>query len=453
MSRLISLRQAKFPVFKQPISLEILSSQHWAILGSKRGEFLKALSGDYVAEPPTSRSYPSFGKDYWPSQVIQRVDFSSSAQSTAPYVGARFESHRDEFDYSLLQVLQQHSKDEKLIDEIILKLRLNGLEDRWIVGLSNGQSRRVQLALALLKKPKILMVEDPFLGVDPTNRKLLDSILGSLATPVILGLCASQPIPDWIDNVVVAEESEVQIAKPSEIDLATISAGPSRRTGTTLGAPVLKVNKLTASIKSDPIFKDLDFVLREGERVHLKGPNGSGKSTLVAVLTADHPLGWSEQVEMFGEPREVGKHTYFGINSEIGISSPEIHAIFPRNMSGWNAIASGFANNFIAPKNLSSDKKEIVDQWVRRLGVDPEKKFGEMNKTEQKMVLLGRALVKDPRILLLDEAFSTFDDRALKKAFDILDEYRGSVIVIGHVAKEIPPCDSELDMTDWSVEK
>lgn len=467
MRPIFKANQAVLKTFEKAFSFEILPHAKCAVYGPLKSELLKIIAGK-VADPSKRISYPGIGHDTWPSQAIQFTSFgqSNSSNASAPFVGARYESFRDEFDRSLRAVLESRAPEstspEKVL-EIANQLDLHPFLDNWYVGLSNGQSRRAQLAIALLRQPKMLVMDEPFLGLDPSNRMKFSTILQQLPIPVVIGLRAGDKTPSWTTQLLFASkdgilEGEKARLEAEEENLQTKAEFDRRAMQLELrkasrqdpvGPPIVELRDITVQFPNaeTPLFKNLSLKAYKGERIHIRGPNGSGKSTLLALLTADHPQSWSSEVFLCGEPLEVGKHSYFSINQQIGHSSPEVHAIFPKYLNTRRAISTGFSSSMFPATQLSAEQAESIERVGRRLGLDlsdTETRFGEMPLSQQKLVLFARALVKDPKILILDEAFSTLSRPEIELAFQVLDEFEGAVFVVGHVESEIPVCDKHL---------
>lgn len=307
--------------------------------------------------------------------------------------------------------------------------------------------------MALLKEPEVLIVDEPFLGLDPENRKTLDKILKSLPITVIISAQSASAIPDWTTHLAIASEEYVVSGRVSEVEYVEPKRVETSKRDSSLIAsrkPAIELKGITIKYRDAdrPLFDNLELTVREGERVHIKGPNGSGKSTLLALITADHPKSWNEKVVLFGEPREVGKHSYFGINQEIGSTSPEIHSIFPRDLTLEETIATGFGESFVAPKDLTDKQKDRIKLLADELGLDLNAQFGDSSMATQKQALFARALVNEPKILILDEAFSTLNRAEISNSFKVLDKYPGTVLVIGHNQEEIPDCDNTIDLSN-----
>lgn len=164
--------------------------QHWAVIGSSgRTSFLDVFRGQYICDPPTARSYPFLLTDEiaekdprlrFVGNAVQYIGFSGEGSGAiggtrGAYLSARYESHREETDWTVEQYLKGQTelnplegfedgkvKDKVLLDQVISDLRLKELLDMPVANLSNGQTRRARIAKALLSKPELLLLDDPF---------------------------------------------------------------------------------------------------------------------------------------------------------------------------------------------------------------------------------------------------------------------------------------------------
>lgn len=453
---------AKQWVFKRPVDLCIQGNERWAVTGPRKSELLRILAAKDVAEPPLSRLYPFLGKDYWPSQVTKLLEFSSSIK--ASHLSARYESLREEFDESLNEYLLRANKDQDEVDKALETFMLKGIQDRWVVGLSNGQNRRARLAQCLLRHPKLLLVDDPFLGLDPPSRQKVSSVLQSLppSSHVVLGMRIQDEFPEWITHVAITDQDGVahqgpieqmrpQLARMVEESLAIAERHREQRTmaaGKPPGEVIIELDDVSVSYKGQYVFKNLSFQARRGEKWHLQGPNGSGKSTLLALLTADHPQSWNSKIKLFGEPRETGKQSYFGINKNIGHCSPEIHAIFPTRLTVYEALSTGFVTgSFVPPQNLDESQNARINELIAHFDLPADTPLNQLSLSDQKTALFLRAITKKPEILILDEAFSAMDELRIAECKDLIANYNGTVIVVGHIQHEVADCNKYIRLT------
>lgn len=454
--------------FRHPFSLDLGANCKTAVFGPRKQALLDIIGGR-VPDPQKTVSFPSFGRDLWPAQAIQMVKFGqgTSSSSLAPFVGARYESFRDEFDLTLSEVLRRYKPEamsNARFGEIVESFDLTSLLENWYVGLSNGQSRRAQIAIALMRMPRLLVIDEPFLGLDLHNADLLSRNLAALDIPLVLGLRTSEQAPTFVDQIVYAGERVLEGAEAARAVTEAAQQLETRRAAKERAAesrrarhhsardsvPSIEIRGLNVTFPHarEPILRNLELRVMPGERVRIQGPNGSGKSTLLALITADHPQSWSEKVVLFGEPREVGRHSYFQINQAIGVSSPELHAIFPKRLSIRESICTGFRSHFVPLRKLNETQEQHLQEVANKLSLDLDSPtpFGELSLSTQKLVLFARALLKQPRILILDEAFSGMTQTALDAAFSVLDEYDGAVLLVAHVEDEIPVFDRSFSL-------
>ncbi|THC93416.1 hypothetical protein EYZ11_007111 [Aspergillus tanneri] len=211
------------------------SLQHWAVIGSTgRTQLLEILRGQHVCLPPTARSYPYLLTDEIANKdprlrlvgnAIQYIGFSGEGSGAiggtrGAYLSARYESLREETDWTVSQYLKgqtslnplEGEEDEKLhggelFDQVVSDLRLSELLDMPVANLSNGQTRRTRIAKALLSKPELLLLDDPFMGLDPATVRGISGLLQRLAAKsdprFVLALRPQDSVPDWITHLII----------------------------------------------------------------------------------------------------------------------------------------------------------------------------------------------------------------------------------------------------------
>lgn len=183
-------------------------NQQWAISGpSNAGKttFLEILRGQHLCFPPTARSYPYLlsedirgkgrGLRYAP-KAIQYVGFGGGAKGLGgmgTHMSARYESRREISDFSLLDYLTGRTHlnairaDEEpipteLMEETIQRLNLGDLLDMPAANLSNGQTRRARIAKALLGRPELLLVDEPF-SMSPIDSCIISKLTVTTSGP------------------------------------------------------------------------------------------------------------------------------------------------------------------------------------------------------------------------------------------------------------------------------
>ena len=471
----------------------VSSQQHWAVLSPSslaRTTFLQILSGSYISLPPTARSFPYLSSvlSKYPSAAIHYIGFD--ADRTTPgaavrgaYLSARYEAHREETDWTLQNYLTGDTElnptgtratvDKDLLQRCIVDLRLDKLLAMPVGNLSNGQTRRARIAKALLAKPEVLLLDGPFMGLDPPSVALLSDLLRNLATAcrprIVLSLRSGDYIPDWTSHLVAVQDTNgVTVQGPKKNVLSTVSSSspPSPSESRSLegythtfpprdlGEPIVEITGASISYGPDPILGfwpgGLQLTVRRGQRLAVLGPNGSGKTTLLSLLTSDHPQTYAQPVKLFGRARlpSPGERgiSVFELQRRIAHSSPEVHAFFPRHLTLRRALESAWADAPLArptmPAEASSRVDAILTKFAAELG-PPETPFGEASFSAQRLALFLRALVARQELVILDEAFSGMDRAAREKAFRFLAHEltdQQALIVIAHDRGDVPGC-------------
>ncbi|KAI0301736.1 P-loop containing nucleoside triphosphate hydrolase protein [Multifurca ochricompacta] len=384
-------------------------------------------------------------------------------------------------------------KEEKArrFEELIDKLELGDLLDLPLVALSNGQTRRARIVKALLEQPDILLLDEPLTGLDFKTRPRLLSLLHSLHASnnprIIMGLRLQDPIPEWITHIALVQGGRVKTGDRSmmlnELDHAHIretarSAASVVHTSNSNSEVLVDMQNVNVRYHERHVLKDINWTIRSGDRWHLQGANGSGKTTLLSVLTGDHPQSYTQRaptsaLTLFGIPRVA--HATVQLRSRIGVVSPELYNAWPRarNMTVWEAIATGFdggsspwtrrarrgRRNWHARDGgelNEGERKWRADRvWEVLRGLGPHTwdgtaqgeatlveefarlSFAEIPAGVQSMVLLMRALVGRPPLVLLDEVWAGMDEGMVRAARAYLRE-GGAVVVVSHWEDEVP---------------
>ena len=319
--------------------------------------------------------------------------------------------------------------------------------DKYIITLSSGELRKFQLTKTLFSNPQLLIMDNPFIGLDAETRDQLRDLLKLLAEErdmeIMLVMSKTDDIPDYVKDIKYFSE-------PEEIPAHVL---PKEKREAILSLPytdndydcqhVIDMKKVTIRYGERTILKDLDWTVKNGERWALSGQNGSGKSTLLSLVCADNPQSYACDITLFDRPRGSGE-SIWDIKKHIGYVSPEMHRSYKRNLPAIRIVASGLMDSiglYAVPNAQDYDK---CRWWLDMFGIGhlADKPFLQLSSGEQRLVLLARAFVKDPQLLILDEPLHGLDlwNRRLTK--DIIETFcqrRGkTMIMVTHYQEELP---------------
>ena len=350
---------------------------------------------------------------------------------------------------------------------IVAGLGLRHLLDRSLAELSSGENRRAFLARALLRRPKLLLLDSPFLGLDPGSAALcLDALARAAARDGIHILSAA-----------VREDDLPPFARKNVLRLAA-AATPSAAHPTAHSAPapasarsappaipppsapkkIVELTRMNISYGAVRVFKDFSWSIGEGERWLLRGANGAGKSTLIALMLGDHLQSYSNDVRLFGRQRGTGE-SLWEIKARIGWVSPELHASLDPSQTVLEAVLSGFDDSPYALGRHTRKQRAAARVRLSELGLcgAADASFASLNSGAQRLALISRALVKEPPLLLLDEPCQNLDDANTRLVFDAVDFFcethpRASLVYVTHRAGAAPrSANRELRLAPYSA--
>jgi molybdate transport system ATP-binding protein len=192
------------------------------------------------------------------------------------------------------------------------------------------------------------------------------------------------------------------------------------------------------------ILDHINWEVKKGERWSVSGPNGAGKSTLLSLITADNPQAYANELYLFDQRRGSGE-SIWDIKRRIGFVSPELHVYFDRGTSCFDVIASGLFDTIGLFRQLSSSQQEQVQAWIQLLQLQSlqRKPLFQLSLGQQRMVLLARALVKNPPLLILDEPCQGLDSAQInyfKQLINRLCAIGATLVYVSHNVNDILEC-------------
>ena len=457
----------------EPVNFTMEEGEHIAIIGrngSGKSMFVDILTGRHPAfpdmveysfdEPYNNLKHITFrdtyGGDNDRTYFLQQRWNQMEIDEETPTVGSKLEEA-----YNLAG---EDTPERRALQKHIYELfQLEPLLDKYIILLSSGELRKYKLASSLFTNPKVLIMENPFIGLDSKTRDQLKALMDMLAKEqglqLILVLAKTDEIPDFITHIVEVKDMRVLPKVNSEQWIMDrydyqIHAENNGLQGNHNYQPstinyqlneVIRFNKVSIRYGERTILKDLDWTVHQGEHWSLSGQNGSGKSTLLSLVCADNPQSYACDISLFGHKRGSGE-SIWDIKRHIGYVSPEMHRSYKQNIPAIQIVASGLKDSVGLYVRPTETEKAQCRKWLNTFGVGElaDRKFMEMSSGEQRLVLLARAFVKEPDLLILDEPLHGLDDINRKMVKDLVDDYcknpAVTLIYVTHYQEELPQC-------------
>ena len=310
------------------------------------------------------------------------------------------------------------------------------VDGRPLVTLSSGELRKYQLRRALESGTEVLVIDNPYIGLDPHARKVLTRQLTELAatTSLVLVLSRVAEIPPFITHVVPVADGEAGEKVSREAYLDSV-----------LPPAVIRMRGVTIRYGERTVLDALDWTVRQGEHWALTGANGSGKTTLLSLICADNPMAYACDIELFGRPRGSGE-TIWDIKKNIGFVSPELHRAFQTDAPALDIVASGLFDTEGLYRHPSPEQYACARRWMGEFGMEAlaERRFLQLSSGEQRLCLVARAFVKDPPLYVLDEPLHGLDEEQRRRVKALLDRFCGApgktLLMVTHYPEEYPAC-------------
>ncbi|MBE6268861.1 MAG: ATP-binding cassette domain-containing protein [Bacteroidales bacterium] len=358
--------------------------------------------------------------------------------------------------------------DSAVREKLFRMFEIEPMLAKKVVHLSSGELRKMELVHNLSSSPRVLIMDNPFIGLDAQTRsqlrRLLEELAHSGALQVVLVLSMMEDVPDFITHVVTVDGGKVGAKLTLEqyrreyavvdgrrrIEEKSLFADLDRRIAELpysndnfVSEEIIRFNNINIRYGERTILKDLNWTVRRGDVWALRGGNGSGKSTLLSLVCADNPQAYACDISLFGRKRGTGE-SIWEIKKHIGYVSPEMHRAYLKDMPAIEIVASGLFDTIGLYRRPHPDMLGICEWWMDVFGIASlrDKSFVQLSSGEQRLCLLARAFVKDPELLILDEplhGLDTFNRRRVKRIIEAFCRRRDkTLIMVTHYDNELP---------------
>ena len=443
---------------------------------------LMRLAGENIKYIAFRDTYDGADNNYYLQKRWNRQDIDDDTPTAGELLERAFEAAENGSGRLLDAATRARLHEERLAmrGRLYSLFGLEGLLDKFIITLSSGELRKFQLTRTLLALPRVLVLDNPFIGLDASTRDSLSELLGALSRSmrlmIVLVMSRVDALPPFITHVIPVRGLDILPKVPAcefgtpahpesgdgsvSAELRSVIAGlPLKDLSSEPFYPsgpcpeIIRCTGVTIRYGDRTILRDFNWTVREGERWALTGENGSGKSTLLSLVCADNPQSYACDISLFGHRRGSGE-SIWDIKKHIGYVSPEMHRAYQKNIAAIDIVASGLFDTvgmFMHPTEAQLDTCRL---WMRIFGIEDlsERPYLRLSSGEQRLCLLARAFVKDPELLILDEPMHGLDLPHCARVKDIIDTFvqrpHKTLVMVTHYESELPSCITRrLDLT------
>ncbi len=296
---------------------------------------------------------------------------------------------------------------------------------------SEGERKKALLDYIILQNPDYIIADNVFGNLDVEKQAVIKETFTKLSnkTTIVQITNRKEDILSFVHKAyklqagVLVEFNQIESSKTTNsITFVEGLPQPYRPISEHIN-PLVKFNKVSVTYNERPIITDISWEIKQGEFWQLMGANGSGKSTMLSMIFGDNPKAYGQDITLFGIKKGSGESVW-DIKRKIGYFSSEMLRGFKRLDSIANMIVSGFFDSVGLYKEPTNEQIKITEQWLHVLQMYTIRKqnFLELSRGHQRLVLIARAMVKHPPLLILDEPTNGLDDFDAKLFTELINK-------------------------------
>ncbi|MGN0214502.1 MAG: ATP-binding cassette domain-containing protein [Muribaculaceae bacterium] len=398
------------------------------------------------------------------SLEIKSIEFSDIHALTGfsgAYYQQRFESMANDDIPTVRQLIEGRISID-VWNDLCQRLHAGDIIDKHINFLSSGELRKFLIMNMLTLRPDILIIDNPYIGLDEQSRLLFDELLQNIVaegTTIMLLLCDPAHIPPFTERIIPMQH--LQIGETIEVDSNNFNKVVEQCQSLfehrqlpelpkwevdseTQFTTAFSLNHCNVMYGRHIILNDVCWSVKSGEKWALLGENGSGKSTLLSLVCADNPQGYCNNISIFDHTRGTGE-SIWDIKRNISYISPEMHLYFRGNRKVLEVVASGLHDVRGLYVHATPQQCQQAVEWLKIFGIEhlSEQRFSTLSSGEQRLVLLARTLLKPAPLLILDEPLHGLDVSMKRFASQVIQHITATegvtLVYVTHYRGEIPP--------------
>jgi len=481
--------------YLQNTSWEINRGESWAVIGPNgagKTTLAKALFGSVpVVGGHVTHHYHTQGSTplYASIGYVSPEQFRVIMEKETLLLDSRdFSGHLDDVTTVKNLILGRaypygphHTDVSHRLGSVASKLRIESILERNILSISSGEMAKTLIARALLKKPRLLVLDEPYDGLDHPSRRALKTLLESLIADHIQVVLITHRIEEIMSNIshalllkngavfdqgkrndiltkeILDDLYRSESNMPAKLDRHTFFSGSREQKNSDYATEnekgpenlLIKMIDTTVRFKDVTVLERVNWTVRHGENWMILGPNGSGKTTLLKLVLGENLQAYANEIYLFGRKKGSGESVW-DIKKNIGFISSELHARYPSHLSAFDVVCSGFFDSIGLYRLCSDRQKKTARAWIETLGIASlaEQDFGQLSHGQCQLVLIARAMVKSPVLLMLDEPCDGLDIANRDRLLDLLDfigdRTDTNLIYVTHHMAEMIPCITDV---------
>ena len=351
------------------------------------------------------------------------------------------------------EVLQTFLKEDQKHGNSILVIQ----ENRSLRDFSSGEKRKALLDYLLSQQPDYLILDDPFDCLDAESVIALKSRLIAVSTemPIIQLLRRKEDLLPFIEVVIQLDgQKSVKTITAKEFSAESASEENFSAVDHIPSAPVIfndipevlvKLDEVSVNYEDQQILQNISWEVKKGEFWKVSGPNGSGKTTILSMIYGDNPKAYGVDLYLFGNKKGSGESVW-EIKKKIGYFSPALTELFSRRNTALEMLVSGMVDSIGLYQKPTDAQLKLAKEWLIVLQLENREKkaFTDLPVLEQRLLLIARAIIKHPPLLILDEPTTALDDESAGKIIRLInlisEQSRTAIIYVSHrIEKGLKP--------------